>query len=214
MLSSAERKARSEEICRSEGIPVHPTLPLVENEKETRLRNVESVAWRAMCLCLVAMKGEGMPHQELLEIVDEFGLGSHFSPHEHAFVSNDFPTQDDLDIFSWRYECYWVLLWALGFLNDLGRPDKQCDVECAVDILWQSKTTNMFIGSAKLRSISEILDSLDLTYRYDWACVEARMNGNPVPGELHFRVVYERHYALNWIVNYMDQEWDDITCDT
>jgi hypothetical protein len=27
-------------------------------------------------------------------------------------------------------------------------------------------------------------------------------------------VVYERHYALNWLTGYMDQDWDDISTDT
>ncbi|MDR2636809.1 MAG: DUF4272 domain-containing protein [Zoogloeaceae bacterium] len=27
-------------------------------------------------------------------------------------------------------------------------------------------------------------------------------------------VTMERHYALNWLIGYMDQEWDDISTDT
>nr|WP_246762835.1 DUF4272 domain-containing protein [Rhizobium sp. NZLR1] len=26
--------------------------------------------------------------------------------------------------------------------------------------------------------------------------------------------VYARHYALNWLIGYMDQDWDDISTDT
>lgn len=37
--------------------------------------------------------------------------------------------------FSWRYECYWVLLWAPGFIEALNRPDEICDVMKAVGIL-------------------------------------------------------------------------------
>jgi uncharacterized protein DUF4272 len=33
-------------------------------------------------------------------------------------------------------------------------------------------------------------------------------------GNLDSGVVYERHYALNWLIGYMGREWDDVTTDT
>ena len=47
----------------------------------------------------------------------------------------------------------------------------------------------------------------------DWACVDARIKGVQIT-EIHSGVVYERHYALNWLINYRNQEWDDVSCDT
>ena len=76
------------------------------------------------------------------------------------------------------------------------------------------KTQNIFINSiSKSRTKAEILDANDLYYRMDWTCVDARVNGHELNG-LNSSVVFERHYALNWLVNYMEQEWDDISCDT
>jgi len=43
--------------------------------------------------------------------------------------------------------------------------------------------------------------------------VDARINGRQIT-EIHPGVVYERHYALNWLINYMNQDWDDVSCDT
>ncbi|MDF1551166.1 MAG: DUF4272 domain-containing protein, partial [Bacteroidales bacterium] len=63
------------------------------------------------------------------------------------------------------------------------------------------------------RSKSEILDANDLYYRLDWACVDARINNSNL-SEVNQGVVFERHYALNWLINYMNQEWDDVSCDT
>jgi hypothetical protein len=34
------------------------------------------------------------------------------------------------------------------------------------------------------------------------------------PAGLHPGVLYERHYALNWLIGYCDQEWDEVTTDT
>ena len=34
------------------------------------------------------------------------------------------------------------------------------------------------------------------------------------PSKDYSGVVMERHYALNWLIGYSDQEWDDVTTDT
>lgn len=67
---------------------------------------------------------------------------------------------------------------------------------------------------ARLRPQADILDACDLIYRYHWAVVDARLKNAPAPAGLDSGVVYERHYALNWLVGYMDQDWDDISTDT
>jgi len=72
----------------------------------------------------------------------------------------------------------------------------------------------MFIQDANLRPIGEILDEADLIYRYHWAVKNARSKGEPPPANLDKGVVLERHHALNWLIGYMDQEWDDISTDT
>ena len=78
----------------------------------------------------------------------------------------------------------------------------------------KEKHKEQFISSAKLRTPSEILDQADLIYRYHWAVVDARVNGKEPPAKLDPSVVMERHYALNWLIGYMNQEWDDVSTDT
>ena len=112
-----------------------------------------------------------------------------------------------------RYESLWVLLWALGRIANLGAPTSICDVQSAVEIVRDIPSED-FIQRAMSRPISEILDEADLVYRYDWAVVDARIKGENPTWNLHPGVVYERHYALNWLIGYMDQEWDDVTTDT
>jgi hypothetical protein len=62
--------------------------------------------------------------------------------------------------------------------------------------------------------MDQILDQADLIYRYHWAVVDARVKGKQPPAGLDPGIVYERHYALNWLIRYSDQEWDDISTDT
>jgi len=113
----------------------------------------------------------------------------------------------------WRVEAAWVLLWAVGYVKELGKPETVCEVGQAVAFIKQ-RNAAQFIADARLRPLAEILDEADLIYRYHWAVVDARVNGTEVPAGVDPGVIYERHYALNWLIGYMDQEWDDITTDT
>ena len=69
-------------------------------------------------------------------------------------------------------------------------------------------------AKARLRPQAEILDAADLIYRYNWAATDARINGRSAPAGLDGSVIYERHYALNWLIGYLDLPWDDISTDT
>jgi hypothetical protein len=140
-------------------------------------------------------------------------LADSLTPNEKAFISNPEPSQFDKTQFIWRYEAAWVLLWSLGYVQELSPPTSICDVPAAVKVLHQ-RNREQFIQDAKLRSLTEILNESDLIYRYHWAVVDARVNGLKIPETIDSSVVLERHYALNWLVGYMDQEWDDVSTDT
>jgi|SRR5688572_22420261 len=212
--SQRQRKKRSEEILRQEGVPFIDHLPVVEDERTVEFRSLEEVAWRAMALNLVAVKGEGLDQKRVLQIVEQYSLRSAFTPKEKEFIFNDYPSEQDRIQFSWRYEAYWILLWALNYIEDLGRPDEVCDVPRAVSVM-VDRDADEFIRDAKLRRLEEILDATDLIYRYHWACRDASLNGRTSPARLNPSVVLERHHALNWLVGYGDNaDWDDVTTDT
>jgi hypothetical protein len=216
MISESQRlrKLRSEAILEQEGVPFIDHLPVVEDERTAEFRTLEEVAWRAMALNIVSVKGEGLDQTRVLEIVEQYGLELVLTPKEKEFILNDVPSEHDRIQFSWRYEAYWVLLWALGYVEALGRPDEVCDVPRAVSVM-VGRDAEEFIRDAKLRRADVILDAVDLIYRYHWACRDASLNGRIAPAELNPSVVVERHHALNWLVGYGDNaEWDDVTTDT
>lgn len=214
MLGEAETRKRSSlAILKAENVRLIEHLPVIETEAESTRRTVEQVATRAMALCLVSVKGEGLEQEVVDRLVAEYGLTAAFTPEETAFINDGHPTQNARVQFAWRYECYWVMLWALGYIDTLGRPDHICDVPRAVTLLRESGREG-FLKNAKLRPQSELLDAADLIYRYHWAVVDARLNSREPPAGLDPGVVMERHYALNWLVGYLDQNWDDISTDT
>ncbi|ANF97890.1 hypothetical protein AR543_18950 [Paenibacillus bovis] len=217
------RKQRSNTYLEKQGIPINTTLPArLGDEQASRIRTRDQVAERAVAVCITAVKGEcvgagetAAATRELIsQIIQQYKADRFFTAEEKAFIEQEQPGEDDVVRFSWRYEALWVLLWALGYIDSLEKPTQICDVPEAVSIVQQFDSFAAFRDGAQLRIASEILDAADLIYRYDWACVDSRVHQRPIPGGLDAGVVHERHYALNWLTGYLDQEWDDVRTDT
>lgn len=200
-------------MLRTEGVPINNTLPVIETEREAKRRTKDEIAYRALALLVVAVKGEGLDQPTVDRVVKDYGLKSHFTPKERSFITNASPSQHDRVQFTWRYEAAWTLLWALGYVERLEKPNRICDVPRAVRFM-QERKASQFVADAKLRPLSEILDQADRIYRYHWAVVDARVNEKKALPGIEPGVTLERHHALNWLIGYMDQEWDDISTDT
>jgi hypothetical protein len=212
--AGAARKAKSEAVLKAKKVTVNVTLPVIESEAHARIRSQQDVVGRALALCLVAVKGEGLPDAVVVEVMAQFQIREFLTEEEAAFIDNPAPTDAERIQFAWRYEGFWVMLWALNLVKGLDYPSKICDVAYAVSIIREAESLEAFSKAANLRSATEILDEADLIYRYHWAVVNARLKQLPAPGELDAGVVYERHFALNWLRSYLDQAWDDVRTDT
>lgn len=207
------RKDRSEARLRAEGVPVHPDLPPIEALHEVERRSVEVVAGRAAALMVVAAKATGMPDARVQALVHDYGLDASLSPKERAFLANPAPTQDERVQFSWRVEAAYPLFWALGYIDDLGRPDATVDPGELVALL-KAHPGSRWVDDARLRPLEAVMDEADLIYRYHWAERQAGLDGDEVPAGLEPGVVIERHRALNWLIGYQGQAWDDVSTDT
>ena len=145
-----DRKLRSEAILRAEGVPFLATLPVVETAAEALQRSKEEVALRTLCLLLVAEKGAGLEDEIVEQILKSYELRPHLTPKELAFVLDNSPSQHDRVQFAWRYEAASTLLWALGFVAQLGKPVQPGDVQFAVRTMSET-TTSQFIADSELR---------------------------------------------------------------
>jgi len=208
-----ERKSRSIAQLKKEKVPTLSSLPVIVDSGKLKSRKTQEIAHRTIAITIAAIKGEGEKQALIDEMVTKYGAAKFFTPEESAFIKDLTPSESDRIKFSWRYECAWVGLWSLGYVEKLDRPEGICDVAKAVKFL-RDRDTNKFIKDAKLRSTKEILDQADLIYRYNWAVTSARVKKQKAPAKLEGGVVHERHYMLNWLIRYMDQKWDDVTTDT
>ncbi len=96
--------------------------------------------------------------------------------------------------FSWRCEAAVILMWALGYLEKLNTPNEQCDT--------------------KIRSEDELLEEFDLIEGIHWDHRDVQLNGKPELKNVDAGVVMERHYALSWLSDTLQDDWDDVSTDT
>ncbi len=209
-----DRKARSHAQLQAEGVPISEGgLPTIETVAQSHRRHREEVAQRAIALVIIAAYGETRDKEMTIDVIERFDAASYLTPRERAFLQDDEATDSDFVQFIWRYEGLNVLLWALGFSDELPYPDKIADVPWMVNQFMENGIEG-FWEKAKLRDQSELLDAADLIYRYHWATRQAEREGTDMPAGLEWGVVLERHYALNWLIGYLDQDWDDVSTDT
>lgn len=210
------RKLNNEEILIKHQVKVNRNLPCIESEQETELRTPIEIAQKLSILAMTNLVAFNNVSGEMaIDYFKKFDLWKFVTPKEKDFLLN--PTEQSKSHETWKCECIWTLMWALGKVDELGFPNELCDLESIPKDKYpivQGGNPNEFINSDhKLRSKSEIIDAADLYFRIDWACVDARLK-NVQLSEVHPSIVYERHYALNWLIKYHDQEWDDVSCDT
>lgn len=211
-LEARERRQRSLARLRAEGVPFVEWLPVIETEGESRRRTDAEVAGRALALTIVALRAVVLDQGTAERMGKAVGAGEHFSPRERAFLVDPAPTEETSLLHAWRFEAAHTLLWAVGLVPRLDPPGTRCDPGLVASIIDGSGPAHL--RDATLRPQAELLDEADLIYRYHWAAREAGMGRRPAPEWLDPGVVYERHYALNWVIGHRDQEWDDVTTDT
>lgn len=218
-----ERKARSIAVCKDRNIPCIEHLRAAVYESECRIPAKEEILHRIAAIFAACVYAEvhtsgqceepKKAAKEMREELDKrYGVNAWLSPKECAYLEGKLDDAANHNRFGWRYECCAVLLWALS-LYDLGEPDEICDASKLGAIMWNNDFDSL-MEKALLRSKEELLDKQDLIFRYDWACVDARIHGKEltvVSGD----IVYEWHYALNWLVGAEGiTEWDEVRTTT
>tara|TARA_Y100000052_G_C2940461_1_gene80268 strand:+ start:173 stop:919 length:747 start_codon:yes stop_codon:yes gene_type:complete len=202
-----DRRARTEQRLRGEGVPINPDLGEVTSERDANIRAPEEVADRLLALTLVAMKAEGMDHEIMLEIVKERKADTLFTSRERAFILNPSPSDADLEHFSKSYEAAWALVWALRLVREpLTTPRRNCDHERVISIV--RDTPDLTVNA--LRDTPSVLDKLDLFMRYASAVQASLAEGKKPPSEIIAIVALERYNALSWLTHHEGREdWDE-----
>jgi Domain of unknown function (DUF4272) len=180
---AAARKAQSIAQLQAEGVPVLDSLPVIETQTTSLRRTEEEVIRRTIALAIVAVKGETGDHDLGQALIAQFAATGFFTPKEQAFMDNPTPDAPARIAMTWRYEGVHVMLWALSIYPDLGRPDQITDVPLLADTLRELGPEGLR-AKAMLRPQADLLNAADLIYRYNWAVVQARLDGSDTPAGL------------------------------
>ncbi len=225
------RALRSFTELRGRSVPVYSGPLFVDDDNEVKIQLPDEVARRTMVLWAVELRAEGVPQVETLGIIEQLDLWKSVSPSEKAFLENENPSPGECQSLVWRLESIWVLMWALGHIEQLDWPSGMCDVPKLAGLVSPHEEDAEFITSARLRPAAQILDAQDLIMRIHWAIRDAYLNqGGMLPEGLDWSqdddwvpatlsaevgVVEQRHHTLNWLVNFLDPEsWDNVDTPT
>lgn len=217
---SIDRKNKSIEKIKELRIAYLDTLPTIVDSSEIPLRSLDEICKRAIaCLlstqiaCDISENNDYNESKELFSnLLKNYGVENNLLYKEKTLFAGSYQEQDVIDIV-WTYETYWALIWALGLIDNIEYPTTICDCQKAITIVGDCQSYDEFKSKCHLRNIEEILDMLDLYYRYHWACVEKRLNPETSIGELNPDVVIERRRGLEWLIS-QEQDWNDIQLNT
>jgi hypothetical protein len=211
------RKAATEEALAKRGISVPASLPPVVSEIEVDLRSPREFAARCAALFACARRAESLKSTSPLP-VEEIrarmpGAFEGMSPKERAFMEVSAPAQQQIVNHLWRYESLAGLAWALGITGELPFPSGICDVPALARAM-RERILGEPPADARLQPLGAVLDALDLHFRLHWATTDARVKKVAPPQGLEPGVIFERHYAFNWLTRFQDADWDEVDTPT
>lgn len=183
-------------------------------DEERPPRNATEVAQRLLALSAVISRAREDVATGCLDWVRAHGIEDWLSEAERQFFFLDrAPDAQAVRQFSWRAEAMVPMIWALGGMVDLPPLDRQVDVWESPLLREAVATPASFVAGATLRSIEEISERENHLHEQHWRVRDAQLHRRPVPAGLDAEIVYERRYALSWLVGY-GQDWDDVPTDT
>jgi hypothetical protein len=186
---------------------------LSENINAGKFRTASEVAKRSLALYATISAAHGVSRSDLSEWLKSEGLWSELTPREIEFITNPSPPEKERIWMTWFAEALFTLLWSIGKIQQLPPPTSKCDTDLIIAAvpLWES--TKDFIESAVLKQLA-VDDEAEAIYNINWQIRNALRMGEPIPNGYDQDVAFFRHYALNWIIGYCEQSWDEITPDT
>lgn len=218
--SAALRREESNKKIKERGIAYLETLPVIEESNQVKLKSLDDICKRAIaCLLSIQLsfsisqnKNYNRSKELYTKLLKHFNVQNNLLPKEKKIFEGNYQKQDVIDVI-WTYETYWALVWALGLIADIEYPYDICDAEKAVKLLTNTQNYSQFKNKCHLRDIEEILDMLDLYYRYNWAITEKSIREETEVGKLDPDVVIERRRGLEWLIS-EENDWNNISLDT
>ena len=184
-----------------------------DHEDSLKPRSAQEVAERVIALIAVTARVHKDEAKQTFAKLDKLNLDPLFSTSERIFFFSEIPSENDLINFSWRSEALASLIWALNGLVVFPPLNEQVSVGELTLVQNALDDPKKFISNARLRPIAEIEAMESDLYHQHWRVRDAQLFNKPMPQELSSSVVYERRYAMSWLIGW-GSDWDDVPTDT
>ncbi len=213
--NALQRRAQQLALLTAQGIRVPPSLPPVPGEAEARVRDAAVVSQRMPALFALALRAEMLAAGDTPPSLDKVDARLPASPQRCRRRSAPCSPRLRRTCRRWPTSAGatkgWLCCngpWALR-TRCRNRPS------CALcrwphSVHWITRKPRR-----TLLPLPELLDALDRHLRLHGAVRQAGQPGQPaVPADIVPGVVYERHYALNWLLHFEDAERDEVDTPT
>ncbi|RYF55784.1 MAG: DUF4272 domain-containing protein [Comamonadaceae bacterium] len=183
-----------------------------------RVRTTEEITQRALSLGAAVARSFDAPRKEVIAFVEGAGLLQELTPSEHSYIYASRRSAQQTVNMSWNSEALTVLLWSIGKLVCLPGPDAQCSTGDLSDALppYGNEPLDQFRETARRRS-ERVLFEMAQNIQLQHVVARQRKSNTkyrPDFGFANVEIVQERHRAINWVVGYCAQDWDEVTADT
>ena len=211
-----KRREKNNKIVSKKKVSTSDMLMTRWEDDGVTLKDKETICKRAIaCFCVIQIAcdignnnyEEGLNYFKPL--LEKFGVMDQLNSKEKRIIDGTYSMQDAIDM-DWAYEAFWSLCWCLGFVRDISDASKVCDCQKAISLIRSCESVQDLVKKSKLRSKEEVLDVLDLYFRYNWAINDAKVNPQASIGKLNPSIVIERRRGLEWLVTEVE-DWYDLT---
>lgn len=212
------RRENNNRFIRDKGIAVSETLPCLYQDDEVSLKDTTELVQRAIACLLTVQIACDIAQGDYEESVkffrpmyEQLKVADCLNGKEKRILDGSYSTQDAIDM-DWAYEAYWALCWCLGLVDDIRDAGQLCDCEKAVSFIMNIHSQEELMAQCTCKTKEEILDMLDLYYRYQWAVNDNKVNPSSSIGTLNPSIVIERRRALEWVIS-TETDWYNIDLD-
>ncbi len=198
---------------KNEQLKIESDIYISEDVKDLIIRKPNEVAERILALFAVISKVHQNNNESFWLWYKVNQIEKFLSHQEVNFINDENPSEEDLITFSWRAEALVSLLWSAKVLKEMPPLNSEFDIYSIENISKLIKDSTYFIKNIELRSKSELQKMEYELFDSHWRVRDARLFNKEMPIDLNPSIVYERRYAMSWIIGF-GENWDDVPTDT
>jgi|APDOM4702015191_1054821.scaffolds.fasta_scaffold166284_2 hypothetical protein len=173
-------------------------------ESRINIRHPHEVARRVLAILAILDRTYTTEASPALEWVYAYAVERCFSEPEKEFYFSDNVSDEDRASFGWLGESLAVLLWAMGYLDQLPALNQRFDLATMPYLDNITSSTAQFLVDACLRHPDALLIAEEQYYQAHWRVMNAESANAPISEEINPDIIYERRYAFSWLVGLGD----------